>query len=82
MFVMLKELLIPLADLRHLSVRCRCGTQLILDLDSGKDAPSHCSVCHAEFEGQLGRDVSALQRAYKDAGQVKYDLSFRVPAPE
>ncbi|HEY7338424.1 MAG TPA: hypothetical protein VH639_26290 [Bryobacteraceae bacterium] len=80
---MTKELRVPLAELRHLSIECpNCQTTLTFDLDKSPTfkTPHECSVCHADWEPNSF--VATFHSAYQDLRNSATRISFRIRAGE
>ncbi len=93
MCALLRELIIPVADLDRIAVECgRCGSVTTLSLglrapdNSGRQvlpAVASCPVCQRDFDGRLKqalRDLAGLL-SYM-GGLPEQAISFRVPPPD
>jgi len=67
-----KEVVIPLTDLRYLTVECgKCHTQTSLDLAGLADVMM-CAVCNEEFDPlAVNSYILAFKKAFEDSPKMK-----------
>jgi hypothetical protein len=96
MYVMSKELVISVGDLRYLSVDCaHCKTNVTVDLgykppppQAGELAPeqvvplSQCPTCRNLFDSRIPENIDSLRAIYLDLVKHKVQVSFRVRTEE
>ena len=79
MIAMHREIIIPLEDLRYLTVECGdCHARIGLDLESDSLNIVACPGCHADFDPGVARHVVALSSTYKHRKAAKHTFAFRV----
>lgn len=88
MYLMPNEMVVPLTDLRYMSLDCKCGTSLTLDMALnvvvGAQAgmipkyfePDKCPVCKASLCSQ--EDIHQFRIAYQRLSGYDTPISFRV----
>jgi hypothetical protein len=86
MLQMKKIALIPLNDLRHLSVTCQhCGTEVVLDVSKRPSpethvdsyTPNRCPGCTAHYDSTIKSNVDRFRDIYAAVASVR-GLSFRI----
>lgn len=83
MCAMLKEMSVPVSDLRYLCVQCgECSTQIILDLTGKKDL-TRCPACNLNFDPlSVNGNIEQIAAAFKQLNAAKHKFSFRIPLAE
>ena len=88
MYCMIKELSVPIADLRYVSLECSqttCKTVVTIDLEIPYSTnrpipnftmPFQCPVCNKEYN--LGDKLADLWKIYQALHEHHTKLSFRV----
>lgn len=90
----IRELSIPLSDLKRVVITCtRCQSETTFDLLLAKQnpdpmakttaTPEVCSVCETPFPQHAQESVDALREAFRGVDNEKKSLTvaFRIPAP-
>lgn len=88
MYVMTHEVIVPIGDLRYLSLECfHCKTHIVLDMDveikatmiRSNASPLVCSMCDSPFDSAVSANLGLLRKAYKELSkQTLTPVSFRV----
>ena len=89
MCAVLRELLVPLSDLRHVVITCtKCKTDITFDLllewngppmSKTTATPQQCPACEAHFDQQAQESLDAMRKAYQCIMKQKSIVfSFRV----
>src|SRR5260370_39165724 len=94
MYVMVKDIVVPIKDLRFMAVDCSaCRPSVSLDMTYTPTPPEpdrlmpteapqpnifQCPVCHAMFDSRVGENITAFRAVYRDLVDHKIQMSFRV----
>jgi hypothetical protein len=79
MLAMFTETVVPVSDLRYLTLESgECKTQIIIDL-AGKIDVTFCPACREPFDPiSVNSHIVAFSKAYEHAAKLKHKLSFRI----
>lgn len=86
MAAMHRELVVSVADLRYVCLRCKqCNTTVTFDLQEpsqftqkhGVLAPKDCPVCRTEYDVALRQGIDGFYRAFKPMLDVADWITFR-----
>jgi hypothetical protein len=94
MYMMVKEIVVPISDLRFMAVECSaCRTSVSLDMTYTPPLPEpdrlipteapppnifQCPVCRAMFDSRVGENIKAFRAVYRDLVDHKIQINFRV----
>lgn len=82
---MQRELVVSLADLRHISIKClHCNTRVILDMREKSAfaekhnffAPKVCPGCQAPYDSAVPTNVDYLQKIYQSLLPLAGTIGF------
>jgi len=75
---MVKEIVVPFADLRMVSVECgNCQTLMVVNLEKEPHVVTFCPACRTEFDPGVKEALPQLSRLYFYAQTAKHKLAFR-----